>query len=167
MPVTQTNIIIGPCTSFKVDSTDIGATAGGVTVDMQDKFQDVEVDQVAGVVAKGITTRTMTVKTQLAEATLENLQIAWNQSKPVTTDAQAGTKTLGIGLDLVPPYHALTFIGPGPGGKQRTFTVHKAVTSGASYDIAKDKPGFYSVTFECVPDLSQPAGQEFGTVVDG
>lgn len=165
MPVTVANVIIGPCTAFKVDNVDVGATASGVQVQVQDKYQDVEVDQIPGVVAKGLTQRTMTVKTQLAEATLENLQVVWNLGGTITTDGTTGAKTLGIGVDRKGIEHALTFIGPGPNGTLRTFTVHRAVSvAAASYDMAKDKPAFLEVTFECMPDLAKQSGQEFATI---
>lgn len=165
MAVSAANIIIGPCTSFKVDDQEIGATAGGVEVQIQDKYADIEIDQYIGIVARGLTQRTMTVKTQLAEATLQNLQIAWNQPDAPTTDSQTGAETLGIGAKPQFKYHTLTFVGPGPNGATRTFTVHKATAmASGNYTIAKDKPAFVEVTFECLPDFTQPAGQEFGTV---
>lgn len=165
MAVNSANIIIGPCSSFKVDDQDIGATAGGVEIQIQDKYTDIQVDQYVGVVARGLTERTMTVKTQIAEASLQNLQIAWNQPNAPTTDAQSGATTLAIGSQPTFKYHTLTFVGPGPNGKQRTFTVHKATAMASSnYTMAKDKPAFVEVTFECLPDFTQPAGQELATV---
>lgn len=167
MAVTTANVIIGPCTSFKVDDVDVGATAGGVQIQVQDKYQDVEVDQVPGIVQKGLTQRTVTVKTQLAEATLENLKVAWNLGSNITTDGQTGGKTLNLGVDRQGIEHTLTFVGPGPSGKQRTVTVHRAISvAAAAYDMAKDRPAFLEVTFECLPDLTQPAGQEYATIVE-
>ncbi|GMA49319.1 hypothetical protein GCM10025857_06760 [Alicyclobacillus contaminans] len=165
MPVNAQNIIIGPCSSFQVDGQDIGATSGGVEIQIQDKYTDIQIDQYIGIVARGLTDRTMTVKTQLAEATLQNLQIAWNQPTSPTTDAQSGAETLAIGAQPKFQYHTLTFVGPGPNGKTRTFTVNRATAmASGSYTVAKDKPAYVEVTFECLPDFTQPSGQEFGTV---
>lgn len=171
MPVTTGNIIIGACTSFKVDGTDLGATSGGVTVEKKQTFTDLQVDQITGITKKAIKEETYTITTQLAEATLANLQIAFGASKaPVVSTTPANT-TLNLGLESGSVEHALEFVGPCPPGtagyKTRTFTLHRAVNVTATkIDLARDKETLFAVSFECLPDLTQPSGSEYGTVVD-
>jgi hypothetical protein len=165
MAVTTTNIIIGPCTSFKVGNQDVGGTTGGVSIEKKRTFTDIEVDQYAGVIKKAIKQDTYTVKTTLAEATLQNLAYAWDAAY------NSGTSTLNMGVasgaNLAPTEVTLTFIGPAPGGKQRTFTINRAVSMGAATPtMDRNKETVYAVEFECLPDLTKPAGQEYGTVVD-
>lgn len=169
--VTTGNIIIGACTSFQVDATECGATSGGVTVEKKQTFTDLQVDQITGIVKKAVKEETYTITTSLAEATLANLQIAFGASKaPVVSTTPAST-TLSLGLESGSVEHELIFIGPCPPGatsyKTRTYTLHRAVNVTATkIDLARDKETLFAVSFECLPDLTQAAGSEYGTVVD-
>lgn len=169
MTVTVGNIIIGACSSFKVDSTDVGATSGGVTVTKKRTFTDLSVDQVPGIVKKKVKEETYTVKTTISEATLANLQIAWGLSAAPVTSTTPASETLNIGLETDPEEHVLEFVGPCPKGSytSRTVTFHRAISMGiAKPDVAKDKETLFDVEFECLPDLTQTAGSEYGTYVD-
>lgn len=169
MPVTVANIIIGACTSFKVDSTDLGGTSGGVTIEKKRDFTDLEVDQVTAIIKKAIKKETYTVKTQLSEATLANLQLAWGLSTaPVTAAGPPATETLDIGVETKVTEHTLTFVGPCPSGTytSRTFAVNRAISMAiAKPEMSKDKETLFEVEFDCLPDLTK-TGAEFGTVVD-
>lgn len=168
MAVNTANIIIGPCTSFKTDNTDVGGTDSGVQVQKASTMVDLKVDQITAVVKKGLTADKYTVKTQLAESILTNLQLAWDVTAAPVYNGGLGTTTLSLGVEKTVNEHTLTFVGPAPGGKTRTYTVHRAVAmiSGSALDIAKDKQHVIPVEFEILPDLTQPAGSEFGTIVD-
>lgn len=167
--VTTTNIIIGACTSFKVDGTVLGGTSGGVSVEKKRTYVDLQIDQVPGIVKKGIKEETYTVKTSLAEATLAHLQVAWGLSTaPVVATTPAST-TLSLGVETTPVEHTLVFVGPAPttaGYTTRTFTLNRAIAmvTGAM-EISKDKETLFPVEFECLPNLAD-AGAEYGTVVD-
>jgi hypothetical protein len=165
--VTAANVIMGPCTSFQIDDQELGATEGGVSVEFKQTTQELTVDQIIDAVDIKPTKNEYTVKTTLSESTLKNLQLAWNQANPPTVDTQTQTTTLNVGLNLNLPEHTLKFVGPAPGGEQRTFTLHRVFQmSSGSVDIAKDKQQGIPVEFRCLPDLTQPAGSEYGTVVD-
>lgn len=169
--VTKGNIITGPCKSFTVDSTAVGATSGGVKATRKQTMTDLEVDQIVGVIKKALSKDSMTVETTLAEATLDNLQIAWGvTAAPVVATSPAST-TLSVGVESSPVEHTLTFVGPCPPGTgsytTRTVTFHRAVNvTTADMDMQKDKEQGYKVTFDILPDLTQTAGSEYGTVVD-
>lgn len=169
MSVTIANIIIGPCSSFKVDNVDLGGTSGGVTVEKKQSLVDLQVDQLPAVLKKAIKEETYTVKTSLSEATLANLQIAWGASAAPVVNAGAGTTTLNIGIEKNVIEHNLVFVGPGIGGtnKLRTFTLNRAISMvTGSQQISKDKETVFPVEFACLPDLTKAAGSEYGTVVD-
>lgn len=165
MPTTVNtqNIITGATTSFLVDTQEIGSTNGGVDVTVKDTFLDISPDQVIGVIKKVITNRVVTVETTMEEMTLANLKIAWNLGSAITTGT--GTSTLGISMDKDSQEHTLTFVGPGPTGSTRTFTINRAIGySAGALNIQKDKDEVNKVTFECLPDLTKTAGQEYGTI---
>jgi len=172
MTVTVGNIIIGACTSFMVDTVDIGATSGGVMIEKKQTFTDLQIDQVTGIIKKAIKEETYTIVTTLAEATLANLQIAFGASKApvVSTVAPIGT-TLSLGVETGAVEHKLVFVGACPTGTTayttRTFTLNRAVNvTSTKIDLAKDKEQMFAVSFECLPDLTQVAGSEYGTVFD-
>lgn len=167
MPVTAANVIMGPCSSFKIDGNELGGTEGGVTVEFKQTVKELEVDQLIDAVDIHPTKNEYIVKTTLSEFTLANLQIAWNQANAPVVDAVAGTTTLDIGLNNTIPGHALTFVGPAPNGKTRTYSANiaKQMSTGTS-DVAKDKQSGIPVEFRCLPDLTKAPGSEYGTFVD-
>ncbi|MCL6454371.1 MAG: hypothetical protein K6T78_12235 [Alicyclobacillus sp.] len=171
MTITTANIIIGPCTSFTVDGNPVGATSGGVTFEKKQTYTDLSIDQITGIAKKAIKEETYTVTTTLAEATLQNLQYALSLSAAPVVSTSPATTTLNLGLESGAVEHKLVFVGPCPPSssnyKTRTFTLNRAINvSAVKMEIAKDKEQMYQVSFECLPDLTQPAGSEYGTIVD-
>jgi hypothetical protein len=60
--------------------TDVGGTLGGVKLKIEQKFKELEVDQIVDNVGRRLTMREMTISTEMAEPTLENLVLAANGS---------------------------------------------------------------------------------------
>lgn len=171
MNVNAGNIIAGPCTSFQVDGVEVGGTSGGVSAERKMTFNDVEVDQVVGVVKKILTKDEITVTTTLSEATLANLQLAWGISQAPVVNTSPANTTLNVGVEKAPVEHTLTFVGPCPPGtsnyKTRTVTFYRAINMvSAKLDFMKDKEQQYQVSFQCLPDLTKQDGSQYGTVVD-
>lgn len=168
--VTVGNIITGPCTSFTVGAAAVGATSGGVKATRKQTMTDLEVDQIVGVVKKALSKDALTVETTLSEATLANLQLAWGiTAAPVVVTGTPAALTLSVGVETTPVEHTLTFVGPCPTGTytKRTVTFHRAINvTSADLDFQKDKEQGYKVTFDILPDLSQAAGSEYGTISD-
>lgn len=161
-----TSLIVGPCSYFGVDGLDLGGTMNGVQVEKKQTLTPVEVDQLPATLKNGVQMEEYTVKTELPAATLANLQLAWGLTAAPVTDVGAGTQTLDMGISYTVPEHALTFVGPAPGGKTRTYTTSRAIAmvQGAQ-DYDRKKQLTIPVEFSCLPDL--PAvGSEYGTVVD-
>jgi len=167
MPVTAANVIMGACSSFKLDGVELGGTDGGVTVEFKQTTQELSCDQVIDAIDIKPTKNEYSIKTTLAEYTLQNLQLGWNQANAPVVDAETGTTTLGIGVNYEIKSHTLEFVGPAPNGKTRTYTVNiaKQMSSGTT-DIAKDKQSGIPVEFRCLPDMTQASGSEYGTYVD-
>lgn len=167
MTITAENIIIGPCSSFKVDTTDVGATQGGVSVNARETFRNISADQIIGTIKKARTNRTLQVVTTMLETTLENLKVAWDLNTAITTDGESGDKTLGIGMDVTTEEHTLEFVGPGPSGATRTFSLNRAVGyASGNLQLRKDNESVVQVTFDCMPDMTQPIGTEYGTITE-
>lgn len=164
MAVTRANVLVGIGT-FSVDGTDVGSTAGGVTIEKVQDVYEKKVDQKLDALALYPTSSKMTVKTNISEATLENLKTVWNESTTVTSSGTS--RHLDGGIVTALTERALSFNGKSPEGFNRTYAFHKAVVVGASqHAIKKDDMVVYPVEFRIVPDFTKTAGEEYYTVTD-
>lgn len=160
MTVTSTNLIQGPATLYHAPFgtaepltvatvpaaawVDLGGTSDGVELSITDEFSVLSVDQIVYEVARRRTSRVVTIKTQLAEATLDNLARAINNTAPA-----AGALTADDGLAAFsPPYSAVLLDGIAPGGFRRRIIVRKVLgTDGAASSYKKDGMTLIPVTF--------------------
>lgn len=169
MAVTATNLIQGPGTLYAadfgetepadtavasapaVDWTDVGGTQDGVRLVITQEYAELEVDQVVDVPGRRLTKRDMSIATNMAEPTLENLVIALNGGA-TSTGGTGGTayKAYDPAMDTSatqPTYRALLFDGYAPNGKARRVIVRKAL-SVESVEAAykKDEQTLFPVT---------------------
>jgi hypothetical protein len=175
MAITFTNIIVGEGTLSIGPSlaalTDVGATQDGVEFAWEPDMVDIEVDQF-GDAARVVNSKIkVSVKTKLAEGTLDNLALAWNYSdgKVVT---QGGTKTLSVGIQPVyPEERAIRIVGNAPGTtasvtKTRTYSCRRVIQySSSSHMLKRAENTAFPVDFRVLPDPGQ-TGAEYGTIVD-
>lgn len=144
MAVTVSNLLVGPCDMYHavfgatepatidddVESpwTDVGGTLEGVQLKINQEMTRLEVDQLVDVAGSRLKTREITIETQLAEPTLENLKLALSGGS-ITTDAtqsvyEPSMVTTADDLD----YSAVLFEGKGSGGRRRRVIVRKVVS---------------------------------------
>jgi len=159
MSVTKDNIIIaGTSMSLSVGGNDVGATKGGVEMEVTSDYYDVIVDQQLTPVKRKLIGRSCRVRTTLEEATLENLRIAWNLASSALVSSSLTLDNSENGeVELV-------FVGVGPNDTTRTATFFSAVamTTGPVPN-AKDAESGIPVEFECLYNDSEGS---FGTMVD-
>ncbi|GAA4992678.1 hypothetical protein WHI96_07910 [Pseudonocardia tropica] len=140
--------------------TDVGGTNDGVQLSIKQTYKELEVDQVVDIPGRRITKREMTLKTNLAEPTLENLAISLNSAASAITTAGTGanaTKSFeppNEGSATQPIYRPLVFDGFAPGAKTdgtapaRRILVRRALsTDDVSFAYKKDDQTVFSVTF--------------------
>lgn len=165
--VNRSNIISGPCRSFKVGEREIGGTQEGVEVEFTNEYEDQSTDELLDAAYMEKTGTQMVVKTSLAEATLENLKLAWALNGDIVENSTEGTETLKIGMDSTVKEMTLEFIGPAPSGRERTYEVYRAVQMSAStHSIKKGEKQVFPVEFRILPDTTKPKGEEYGSVTD-
>lgn len=143
MPVSASNLIQGPATiygavfgatepatidaAFGVGWTDLGGTKEGVTLNIEQTFADLTVDQIVDVVQRRRTGRVMSIGTSLAEATLDNIARAISNAAPT-----ANVLELDDGLAAFSPaYGAYAFDGIAPGGFRRRVILRKTLATGS------------------------------------
>lgn len=151
-----------------------GATMDGIEISYEPDYTDIEVDQLKAAVMMFNTGLTVSVGTNLAEATLNNLLIAWGQHDnrlTVNTDGQ----TLNIAdLRDVPTERVIALVGNGPRGLadtaakvvERLYFGRRAVSvEGSSHSMQRADAVSFPVTFRLLPQSANP-GSEYGTVID-
>ena len=159
-----TNVLIGVGV-MTVNGTSIGYTSGGVTVVKNCDRMDKEVDQSYAAVGVHKIRESFEVQTNLAEATLANLKIVWEQTESVVESSPTRTLSWGMNADVVEC--SLAFTGKSPEGYDRTFTCHKAVIwEVGDMPLQKDALTVIPVTFRILPDVDLAAGKEYGAIVD-
>lgn len=190
MAVTTANIVVGEAavkvgasnitmTNSDFDSlSDIGATQGGVEISWEPDMVDIEIDQY-GDAAKVIQSKVkVMLKTTLAEATLNNLAIAWSYDRTdngddikVNNDG-ANTKTFLFGSQSVYPYeYALQIVGNAPGStasvtKTRKFNTKRAVSFESSMiSMKRAEATMFAVSFRILPNPAD-TGYEYGKIID-
>lgn len=160
----QNNVIIG-VGALKVDGVSVGYTSGGVVLTAKSDRMEKEVDQSYAPIGIHKVKESYDISTELAEATLDNLKLVWEQTEDV--DEETDVRTLSLGMNPAVIEHTLEFIGKSPEGYERTFTVYKAVVwEVGKIEHKKNALTTIPVTFRILPDTAKPAGKEYGKVVD-
>lgn len=179
MAVTFSNIITGEGV-LSIGATlgtvaDIGATQDGAEIAWEPDMVDIEIDQFGDAARVIVSKIKVSIKTKLAEATLENLAYSWNlQTTGAGSEIVTGptTKTMKIGIQSVYPVErALTLVGNAPGTsgtttKTRTYSCGRVIQySSSSHMLKRAENAAYPVDFRILPDPAN-TGQEYGTIVD-
>ncbi|MCG3197086.1 MAG: hypothetical protein GHCLOJNM_01570 [bacterium] len=155
---TKANVCVGLAT-LKIAAagsaaTDVGYTDDGVEMEYAADFEDVRVDQESLALDKVITAEKVTVKCNLAEATLANLRLAI-----------AGMEASGDGIGAgVTKYVTVVILGKAPSGATRTITIQKGVCVGpVGLSYKKGQKNLIPFAFEAlVPDSGEAV-----TIADG
>jgi len=188
--VTTANIVVGEAevrvgtsntsmTNSDFDSlTSVGGTQGGVEISWEPDMVDIEVDQY-GDAAKVIQSKVkVMVKTTLAEATLNNLAVAWSYDNAndgadvLVNNDGANTKTFMFGVQNVYPYEkAIQIVGNAPGSdaattKTRKFNTKRAISMESStISMKRAEATVFAVSFRILP-VSADVGYEYGKIID-
>jgi hypothetical protein len=167
MSVTTTNLILGPAQFYSgaygatepldtavatvPDSlvwTDVGGTTDGVSVVLAQDFTELQVDQIVDRLGSRLSKREQSIKTNMAEPTLENLSLALNGA---TIASGSGYKSLEPNYATSatqPTYKAILIDGYAPGGFRRRIIVRRALsTANVEFAYKKDDQNVFTVTF--------------------
>lgn len=143
----------------------LGATMEGVEVSYQPDYGEIIVDQLkdaARLFNQGLTVQ---VNTQLAEATLENLLVAWG----VDDNALISGTTFEIAVpDSDPVERALAFVGEAPDdsdGKEveRLYHCFRCISiEGSTVALRRTEATVFPVTFRLLADPNQTTTNQIG-----
>lgn len=169
MSVTATNLVQGPATLYggafgatePADSavnttpqasawTDCGGTQDGVTLSIDQTYGELEVDQIVDRVGSRLTKRDFSIKTSLAEPTLNNLSLVLNGGTSASGSGYASFEPSFASSATQPNYKALLFDGWAPGASpfNRRVILRKTLSTDAvEMGYTKDKQTIFAVTF--------------------
>lgn len=190
MSVNVSNIVVGEAvvktgnsnitmTNSDFDSlTDVGATSGGVEISWEPDMVDIEIDQY-GDAAKVIQSRVkVMLKTTLAEATLNNLALAWSYDRTtggsdiLNNNDGSNTRTFLFGTQSVyPREYALQVQGNAPGAtatvtRARKFNTKRAVSFTSSMiSMKRAEAAMFEVQFRILP-VTEDTNYEYGKIID-
>lgn len=152
---------------------DFGATDGGLAVTRGYDKETWEVDQVLGAIDEFITSWNMSLETSLAEASLENLQVAW-ETGAITTDTgeSPDEKTMGIGSPDSVTERMIAFIVD----KRKVsgveyvrayvFWLAKFDGSESEHAYRKGEKTLVPVKFTLLADATETTDRSFGIILD-
>lgn len=175
MAVTTTNLVQGPAELFvaqfgatepadtaaalAIDPpapwTCIGATTKGVTLTFDQTYDILNVDQIPDNVGARMSARSVTVATQMAELTLQNLAVALNGGTVASATGVQTYDPLTGDSSTQPVYNALIIDGWAPVGasgvpvKRRVILRKVLSTKGAELVYDKTDMAVYKVTLSC------------------
>lgn len=140
----------------------VGYTSDGLEVSNDPSFTDIEVDQLLDAAKIFKDKMGMSVNTTLAEATLENLLVAWGQADATLTSSGAsGNKTLdlqGGALGDAPVERGLIAVGNATEKSgsnaygERTYKVHRVLSvESSAHSLARADATQLPVSFRCLP----------------
>jgi hypothetical protein len=178
LPTLTANTPAGP--ALDADTTNwrhLGFTTDGVEFSYEPDFGEVNVDQLLDAAKMFKQGMTASVTTTLAEATLENLILAWGQKGTSVAAAPAPDTTgkeLGIASGALldePIERSLVFVGPAPRvgtnkRAERLYHVRRALNvESSSFSLSKTDASTIPVSLRLLPDPYY-SGKEYGIIRD-
>lgn len=160
---TATQILQGSG-KMTVDGYDIGGYQNGISITWAQTEKFVMSEHQLGPIDSEIATVDFQANTELEEATLENLAIAWGMDSSSNVTSATSSKVFTLNPPASMKEHVLVFEGMSATDrtKIRTFTIAKAVRIGSSATkLQRGEKTVVPVTFKCL----MVAGS-FGTIVD-
>jgi hypothetical protein len=161
----------------------LGATDGGVDLAYEPTYSDVPIDQYKDAARLFLESETYSVSTNLMEATLANLAVAWGkdagQNVTVLTaqaDGRVGEFTMGVGTED-PCEYKFVIVSKAPRTQtgcaadtlvERAYIANRVVSvSGANINMSRTGATMFPVSLRLLPsDIVAEVGQEYGLIFD-
>src|SRR3989338_5494130 len=154
---------VGAYGAAEADAVNIGKTDGGVETNKSEDTKQIFVDQELAAVEEVSTKEGVVLKTNIAEATLAALALAWGQ--PVAS-VNGSTFNMGGKTDIR-DYRTVYFNAKGPGPGTRKVTCHKCKIKGdSSQKYTKGDLTLVPLEITLLCDTSTAAGEKMLSIVD-
>lgn len=156
----------------------LGFTTDGVEFSYSPDYGEVEVDQLMDAAKMFKQGQTASVNTALAEATLQNLVVAWGQANSSIAAAPAPDATEGEEMGIAsgalldePIERSLVFVGPAPRSatnkkRERVYHLRRCLNvEDSSLSLSKTDATTVPVALRVLPDPYY-SGKEYGIIRD-
>lgn len=145
------------------DAYHVGATIDGVEVAYEPDYVDIVVDQLKDAALIFQNGYRVSVRTQLAEATLNNLKVAWGRRD---SDMVGNTKlNMPIPPDE-PVERKLLVVGRNPNDFERRYFARRAISvETSSHMLRRGEATVFPVSFRLLADPAY-SGSEYGYIED-
>lgn len=155
----------------------VGATQEGVEIGYDPDYGEVEVDQMKDAALMFNNGVTVTMTTNLAEATLQNLALAWGVAGALTEGADTDTFRIGVPGEE-PVERSAAVVGRAPRGgtndsnrAQRIYRARRVISvEGSTHALRTSEATTFPVTFRMLPyrgaDGTSYVGSEYGEIID-
>lgn len=140
----------------------VGATVDGVEIAYEPDYVDIAVDQLKDAAIIFQNGYRVTVRTQLAEATLQNLKMAWGRRD---SDLSGGQLNMPVPPDN-PVERKIVVTGKNPAGFERKYFGRRAIAvDTSSHMLRRAEATLFPVAFRLLADPAY-SGSEYGYIVD-
>lgn len=151
---------------------DVGFTKTGINITRNNAEEDFDVDQVRGSIRRRPTNWEMSVGTQLAEATLETFQLAWELG-PITTVTKGGgqldERHVGLSAPVVYVDRRVAVLFQFPDDIIRAWVFRRCERAPQESGMTLNKTGeqvSLPQRWNCMTDSSQPVDTQFGEIFE-
>ena len=170
---TETNLRLEQYFDDEADWNFMGATQEGVELAYAPEYGEVEVDQLGDAAVMFFERSSVTMNTQLAEATLENLLIAWGfEDEYVQQVATEEVTQFSLGVHgSDPTERSVAVVGKGAAGttgqrRDRVYHGRRVLSvEGSSLALRRSENTAYPVSFRLLAD-PQYTNSEYGVIID-
>lgn len=162
------NVKLGPC-SVKFNGVDVGHTKGGVTVNYEPEYYDIQVDKYGNTIAEKILVgESLKVTVPLAEMTLANMAIAIpNATSAAGGDKYTIGKDAGVRMSSLAKELVLHPLANAVNDLSEDVVLHKAIATDAiEWKYGNDGERIAEVTFAALLDESKSDGNRLGFLGD-
>jgi hypothetical protein len=147
---------------------EVGFTKTGINITRNNAEEDFDVDQVRGSILRRPTNWEMSVGTQLAEASVETFQLAWELG-PVTTGAAGTDTTVGLSAPTSYAERCVAVLFQFDSGIIRAWLFRRCIRAAQESGMTLQKTGeqvSLPVRWNALADTDEPIEQQFGNIYE-
>lgn len=160
--MSPTSVALESLSSSAREQYHVGATVDGVEIAYEPDYVDIVVDQLKDAAIIFQNGFRVTVRTQLAEATLENLKLAWGMRD---SDLSGGQLNINVPPDE-PVERKLLVVGRNPQDFERKYFARRAVSvETSSHTLRRAEATLFPVAFRLLADPAYSVGA-YGYIID-
>jgi hypothetical protein len=149
--------------------TEAGFTKTGINITRNNAEEDFDVDQVRGSILRRPTNWEMSVGTQLAEASLETFQLAWELGTITAITGPPVERSVGLSAPTSYSEHCVAVCFQFDSGIIRVWAFRRCIRAAQESGMTLQKTGeqvSLPVRWNALADTDQPIDSQFGIIIE-